>query len=314
MIDCVTLNPALDITYQVDAMRVGDTNRVRAVSERPGGKGVNVARYLCALGCEVSVSGFLGGGIGERVRHLLSEMEPTIKQNWTMIQDESRRTVAVTTDGCATLFCEAGPVVSRREQERLVESFEATEAGTMVISGSLPKGLCDRYLGSVVRTVREAGKSVIVDVSGGALLDAAQAEADVLKPNMSELKEQTGAHDAREGAMRLLDLGAKAVLVSLGAGGLKLFVGTGGGSSWWARLPQPVVGNPTGAGDAVVAALAQHLDDRAPHAELAGVLADSLLDATVYSAASVLSDVAGEFDGQAASRFRESVVISEEVF
>ncbi len=46
----VTLNTALDITYRVRSLRPHASHRVSEVVERPGGKGVNVARVLAALG------------------------------------------------------------------------------------------------------------------------------------------------------------------------------------------------------------------------------------------------------------------------
>jgi hypothetical protein len=45
---------------------------VREVTERPGGKGLNVARVLAALGHETVVTGFAGGRVGDRVRELLA--------------------------------------------------------------------------------------------------------------------------------------------------------------------------------------------------------------------------------------------------
>ena len=49
MIMTVTLNPALDVTYTVDALVHGREHRVSGMSVRAGGKGVNVARVLTAL-------------------------------------------------------------------------------------------------------------------------------------------------------------------------------------------------------------------------------------------------------------------------
>jgi hypothetical protein len=46
MIATVTLNLALDVTYTVDEVTWHAANRVTAVAERAGGKGVNVARVL----------------------------------------------------------------------------------------------------------------------------------------------------------------------------------------------------------------------------------------------------------------------------
>ena len=50
MILTVTPNVALDITYRVDQLTPGSSHRVRGVKERAGGKGINVASVLHALG------------------------------------------------------------------------------------------------------------------------------------------------------------------------------------------------------------------------------------------------------------------------
>ena len=74
MILTVTLNTALDITYRVPSLRAGASHRVSEVLERPGGKGVNVARVLAALGHEVTVTGFSGGPTGRVLRDRLTEV------------------------------------------------------------------------------------------------------------------------------------------------------------------------------------------------------------------------------------------------
>ena len=66
--------------------------------------------------------------------------------------------------------------------------------------------------------------------------------------------------DVAAGVAALRELGARDVLVSCGADGLVLMPEEGTG--WHARLPAPLAGNPTGAGDAVVAALAAGLAER----------------------------------------------------
>lgn len=43
MILTVTCNPALDVTYEIEALSPGAVHRVRTVTARPGGKSVNVA-------------------------------------------------------------------------------------------------------------------------------------------------------------------------------------------------------------------------------------------------------------------------------
>lgn len=55
----VTLNTALDITYHVPALIPHASHRVESVTERAGGKGLNVARVLSALGHDTVVTGFM---------------------------------------------------------------------------------------------------------------------------------------------------------------------------------------------------------------------------------------------------------------
>ena len=73
MIVVVCLNPALDITHHVAAVEWGGVNRPGAVHDRPGGKGLNVARTLHALGCtmkDLQASIDLPAGMAEVERAL----------------------------------------------------------------------------------------------------------------------------------------------------------------------------------------------------------------------------------------------------
>lgn len=72
MILTVTLNTALDVTYRVPRLLPHASHRVTSVTERPGGKGLNVARVLAALGHKVTATGFAGGPVGSVVRSALA--------------------------------------------------------------------------------------------------------------------------------------------------------------------------------------------------------------------------------------------------
>ena len=64
MIVVIALNPALDITHHVHGVDWAGVNRPARVQAVPGGKGVNVARTLHALGADVLMLGMVGGGTG----------------------------------------------------------------------------------------------------------------------------------------------------------------------------------------------------------------------------------------------------------
>jgi tagatose 6-phosphate kinase len=74
------------------------------------------------------------------------------------------------------------------------------------------------------------------------------------------------------------------------------------GAGWQSRLPAALSGNPTGAGDAVVAALAAGLATGAARPQV-------LQDAVTWSAATVLQPVAGEIDPEDVARLAPQVLL-----
>lgn len=66
----VTFNPAVDKTVFVDGrFRAGELNRSSASLISCGGKGINVSRALCKLGCRTTAVGFCGGIFGEILKN-----------------------------------------------------------------------------------------------------------------------------------------------------------------------------------------------------------------------------------------------------
>jgi tagatose 6-phosphate kinase len=139
MIVTITLNFALDVTYRVARLTPGATHRVE-MEQRAGGKGVNVARVLTALGTDAVVCGLAGGGTGLLA---LAELRAAgLRARMTRVAGESRRTVTVveTSAGDATGFWEPGPVISDAEWTAFLEDFDAIApaADAVVLSGSIP--------------------------------------------------------------------------------------------------------------------------------------------------------------------------------
>ena len=140
MILTVTPNVALDITYQVDRLLPGSSHRVRVVEERAGGKGVNVARVLHALGHDTMVLGFVGGAAAAAITGDLARAG--LAQELIAVEGPTRRSVAVVDagDGEATLFNEPGPPVPAASWGRLEALLAArlpdAEALVRQISGS----------------------------------------------------------------------------------------------------------------------------------------------------------------------------------
>ncbi|HUG50793.1 MAG TPA: hexose kinase [Terrimesophilobacter sp.] len=295
MILTVTPNPAIDLTYTVPALVLGDSQRVDGARSRAGGKGVNVARVAHQLGHSVLVVAPVGGHGGlEFTRELEASGLPHFL---VPVSADTRRSVALveTDSGRTSVLNERGHPLRDTDWATLTTSVRDRmgEATCLVGSGSLPPDADDGFYAGLVGIGRTAGVPVLIDTTGAALRAAARAGADVLKPNRSELADATGLSSPIDGASWLLDAGARLVLVSLGEDGMLAMSATER-DPLFARLPAPLAGNPTGAGDAAVAAAAvcysSGSTDRA-------VL---LRMATAWSAAAVRSPVAGEVVGDLA--------------
>lgn len=289
MILTVTLNAALDITYKVPALTPHASHRVTEVIERPGGKGLNVARVLAALGHDVTVTGFAGGDTG-RVLHDRLKREPRLTDALVPVEGATRRTLAVVdaASGDTTQLNEPGPAVSPAEWSAFQESYEELlREGTTAVAlcGSLPPGVPVGAYATLVRAARAAHVPVLLDTSGEALRRGVAARPDIVKPNADELAELTGSHEPAQATRDARRRGAHAVVASLGAQGLRAVTPEG---TWQAAPPTRVRGNPTGAGDSAVAGLLSALVEGRPWP-------DRLARAVALSAATVAAPVAGEF-------------------
>ncbi|MFD9597653.1 1-phosphofructokinase family hexose kinase [Kitasatospora sp. NPDC059973] len=289
MIVTVTPNPALDITYTLAALRPHESHRVETVHEQAGGKGVNVARVLHALGRRTTAVLPLGGAAGSAVKADL-DRSGIVHLTIPLTGAATRRTIAVVHDGDATMLNEPGPELSALQWTALRAGVASLvpAARALVLSGSLPRGVPPGGYAALVRLARDRGVPVILDAAGPALTEALDARPTIIKPNAAELREATGTDDPQTAARALVRAGAGTVVASLGADGL-LAVDPAG--AWRAFLPTDagISGNPTGAGDSVVAALAVGLAEHTP-------LPVALTRAVALSAATVQARYAGMFD------------------
>ncbi|MGW5429474.1 1-phosphofructokinase family hexose kinase [Streptomyces sp. NPDC004059] len=303
MILTVTLNTALDLTYRVRSLRPHASHRVSEVVERPGGKGVNVARVLAALGREVTVTGFAGGGTGRAIRDRLGGI-PRLTDALVPVAGASRRTIAVVDElsGDTTQLNEPGPPIAPAEWGAFLDRYEELlpSASAVALCGSLPPGVPVGAYANLVRAARSAGLPVLLDTSGEPLRRGVAARPDLIKPNADELAELTGSHDPLRATQDARRRGAHAVVASLGARGLLALTPEG---RWHAVPPVPEHGNPTGAGDSAVAGLLSGLLDQLPWP-------DRLTRAVALSAATVRSPTAGDFDHAAYEKFLARVSVT----
>jgi 1-phosphofructokinase family hexose kinase len=225
MIITVTLNAAIDKTLAVPNFRLGRRHRAVEQTSMAGGKGVNVARALKALGQPVIATGVAGGPTGTRIIEQLTE--EAILNDFVRIREESRMSTAVVdpTSGEQTEINERGPAVTEAELELFVDKllYLAKGAGVCVFSGSLPRGVETDIYARLIHELRKLGVTTVLDSEGDAMLLGTRAEPTVVSPNENEAEELVGHEfsddqDRLTGLSEMAELGAREAIITMPSG------------------------------------------------------------------------------------------------
>ena len=256
MIYTLTLSPSLDYTMYAEQMLIGKTNRSYSEELTYGGKGINVTAALCALGKPSVALGFVGGKTGTLLSALLKEAG--IPNELTPCVAPTRINLKLSLSETGTEMNAGSFLVTEEEVSHLLSRLDALQSGdTLVLSGSLPRGISADFYQALITRVRARGVRTALDASGDAFLCALSARPFLVKPNRDELEAAIGTPledlDALiDGMRRLQAMGAERVLLSLGAEGAMLL--TEGGVLLSARAPRGRVKSAVGAGDTMLAA------------------------------------------------------------
>jgi len=231
MIYTVTMNPAIDCTLITSSpVRFGEMNRTEGQLLRFSGKGVNVSYVLRGMGMDSILWGFSAGFTGDALVRGLAE-EGFVCDFVILPQGLTRVNVKIPapadSDVSATEINSPGPVVDRRSLDVLERMVETLGAGDMlVLSGSLPEGVEADYVARLLSHLPE-GAEAVCDLTGSPLRAALPCRPLLVKPNETELRDFLSLKSdddlteemIREGASKLISMGAKNVLVSLGPKG-----------------------------------------------------------------------------------------------
>ena len=272
MIITVTLNAAIDKSLAVPNFRLGRRHRTVEQRTMAGGKGVNIARTLKALGQPVIATGFAGGATGTHIVEQLTE--ESILNDFVRIREESRTNTSVLdpTSGVQTEINERGPAVTAREVELFRDKllYLARGAAIVVFAGSLPRGVEPDLYASLIRDLERSDVTTVVDTDGEPLRQAVRAEPDLVSPNVLEAEELVGhefsSEEERSLAMGEIDaLGPREVIMTLPDGCLAQIVVDGQRLLKRARIEprEPIAKR--GSGDAFLAGyLAARYEGRPP--------------------------------------------------
>ncbi|CAN5611351.1 1-phosphofructokinase [soil metagenome] len=305
MILTVTLNAAVARTLVVPSLTLGHRHRVQESVALAGGKGINVARSLRALGTPVMATGLAGGRNGDAIRDGLSEA--AIPFDLVEIEGHSRTSTAIIdpTSGAQTEINEYGPEISQAESREFSRRLEhlMEYATAVVFAGSLPPNMEESFLVGLVQQARERDLYTVVDSTPTVLKAALKANPSLVSPNQHEAESVVGfdfieEEDFPRALGRLVEMGSGEACITLSGGNSYLTTEDG---TICARAPKVETRSTVGSGDAYLAGL------------LAGILhrrlshADAVCLAAGCAAANAETLGAGAFDARRAEELAESV-------
>jgi len=271
-----------DVVMRLDGpVHPGETVTAASVERAPGGKGANQAAAAAGAGAAVAMVGLVGADdAGRRMLEALSRagVDTTCVDR---LGDVATGTayITLTPDGENTIVVDPG--ANARLDAARVGAASARIAAARVVLAQLEVPL-DAVMAVLEMTAASGGRAVVTLAPARALPGGAWPAFDPVLVNQHEAAFYLGtgpaavAADPSGAAGRLLGLGARSAVVTMGAAGAVVADRSGVRSR--PAVPVERVVDTTGAGDAFAGALAASLAevadlDRAVEAGLAAAAA-----------------------------------------
>jgi tagatose 6-phosphate kinase len=252
-------NAAVDTYYTLDAVGLGQVNRINSVRDTAGGKANNLARALMRLGGHPLVIGIAAGRRGAFILDQLTR--EGLAHDYVIVEGNSRlnTTLLATASRETTVLLEPGQPVTLEALEAMAAKVGrwAPGVGCVVLTGSLPPGGPPDLYARLTRLATAAQALVAVDASGEVLRQAAQAGPGLVKVNLEEF-ESAFPGQANDWArlqhqyQALADCGLQTLCLTAGAHGAVLLNNQ---DQFWVHTHVPEWVSAVGAGDTFLAGL-----------------------------------------------------------
>jgi len=263
----LSLNPAIDLTYEINDLQHDQKTRATSTHYDPGGTGINVGRALEKLKANSFTCCITAGKMGEFLHAMLEQelnnistlqVEGETRINTTLIQKTPQYQYEINA---------TGPSITAIQLDKIINQFlNLCQQGIGVLTGSLPPSIPDSTYQSINTALQKQGGRCIIDAPVTAMKQALLSKPFLIKPNHHELeilsnKTLSSIEQVASEARALAKQGVNFVCVSLAEKGAIL---TTPNNSYYCNSPKIKVNSTVGAGDSMVAGLAYAFSQNQP--------------------------------------------------
>lgn len=265
MIYTMTLSPALDYMITIQNFDKDTVNRNEKEEVFVGGKGINVSQVLKNLDIENVALGFVAGFTGEKIERDLAQYGCFVdfvhlRQGMSRINIKIKGSNGVLTGNRETEINGLGPVVPQDKLALLFDKLDQINSNdVLVLGGSAMASLPEDIYALIIEHLKDKNIRVVVDAERDLLRQVLPYQPFLIKPNKKELADACHVNvnqiqtkeDVVTYAKQLQEIGARNVLVSLGADGAILVLEDG--TVYAKAAPKGELVDGVGAGNSMIA-------------------------------------------------------------
>ena len=263
----LSLNPAIDLTYEITSLEHDKKSRATSTHYDPGGTGINVGRALEKLNTHSHTCCIIAGKMGNFLEGMLTQE----LKNATTLQVGGETRINTTIIQHSPHFQyevnASGPTIPPIQLENFIEQFLLLcGKGIGILTGSLPPETPIDTYQKINIALQKQGGTAIIDAPVPVLKATITSQPFLIKPNHHELeilqnKTLSTIEEIASEARYLTQQGPKYVCVSLAEKGAIL---TGPENSYYCSSPKVKVNSTVGAGDSMVSGLAHAFSHNKP--------------------------------------------------
>ncbi len=258
-ITILSLNPSVDISYEVDQLVTNQKIRSSQTNYYPGGNGINVARSLKELQMPCSCYNIIGGESGRLLLRLLGD-KLLGSHHYFNVDGETRLNAIVQEKNPYGQYevDSIGPEIPKNISKLILDEFiKASQNTIAVLTGSIPPGVDKTVYQTLTDTISRQNCKVIVDSNGEELQHVMKSSPYLLRLNRFVLESIVNRRleDAEEvaSAAREIQLkGAQNVCVTLGQQGALLVTQQ---NSLFCNAPKMRIKSTVGCGDSIMSGM-----------------------------------------------------------